>query len=65
VEHRPGHNFRYNIKGDKIKGLGFEHTIKFEEGLKETVEWYVKNESWWKPLIEKDAKILSEMPWKG
>ena len=65
VEDRPGHDFRYSIKGDKLKELGFKHTIKFEEGLKETVEWYVKNESWWKPLIEKDAKILSEMPWKG
>ena len=65
VEDRPGHDFRYSIKGDKIKGLGFEHTIKFEKGLVETVEWYVKNESWWKPLIEKDMKILSERPWKG
>lgn len=65
VEERPGHDFRYSVKGNKIKELGFEHAIKFEEGLKETVEWYVKNESWWKPLIEKDAKILSETPWKG
>lgn len=51
VKDRPGHDFRYSLKTDKIKQLGWRPETKFEDGLKETVEWYVKNEWWWKKLI--------------
>ncbi|VAX25544.1 dTDP-glucose 4,6-dehydratase [hydrothermal vent metagenome] len=47
VTDRPGHDFRYSIDISKIEGeLGWRPTIKFENGLKETVEWYKNNPAW-------------------
>jgi dTDP-glucose 4,6-dehydratase len=41
---RLGHDFRYAIDSSKIKKeLGWEARIRFEDGLKETIEWYVLN----------------------
>ena len=47
VKDRPGHDLRYAIDSSKIeKELGWERTYSFEEGMKETIEWYVTNEKW-------------------
>ncbi|RLG33119.1 dTDP-glucose 4,6-dehydratase, partial [Methanosarcinales archaeon] len=62
VEDRPGHDIRYSLDSSKVRELGWKCRHKFEEGLKETIEWYLKNEEWWKPLI--DEKILHPTPWK-
>ncbi|MCD6025368.1 MAG: rfbB [Fibrobacteria bacterium] len=51
VEDRLGHDRRYAIDADKIRGeLGWEPRHTFDSGLPATVAWYVKNESWWRPL---------------
>jgi dTDP-glucose 4,6-dehydratase len=51
VQDRKGHDFRYSVDWTKIKReLGYEPQVKFEDGLKETINWYRKNEAWWKPL---------------
>ncbi len=51
VEDRKGHDFRYSIDWTKIhRELGYEPQVKFEDGLKETIQWYRDNETWWKPL---------------
>lgn len=51
VEDRKGHDFRYSVDWTKInRELGYEPQIKFENGLKETIQWYRENEMWWKPL---------------
>jgi dTDP-glucose 4,6-dehydratase len=52
VKDRPGHDFRYSLNWEKIKMLGWEPKIRFEDGLKQTIEWYKNNEWWWKPLIK-------------
>ncbi len=62
VEDRPGHDVRYSITSDKISELGWKPQYNFEDGLKNTVMWYVKNEWWWKPLI--NEKVLHPTPWK-
>jgi dTDP-glucose 4,6-dehydratase len=63
VEDRPGHDFRYSLNSTLARHeLGWKPEHNFESALKETVEWYIKNESWWKPLIT--DKILSPAPWK-
>lgn len=52
VKDRLGHDRRYAINSAKIKkelGWGVEHT--FEEAMKDTVHWYLKNEKWWKEII--------------
>lgn len=50
VNDRPGHDLRYAIDASKLKEeLGWTPKFtNFEEGLLETIEWYKKNESWWK-----------------
>jgi dTDP-glucose 4,6-dehydratase len=51
VEDRKGHDLRYSVDWTKInQELGYEPQVKFEDGLKETIQWYRDNESWWKPL---------------
>jgi dTDP-glucose 4,6-dehydratase len=48
VEDRPGHDRRYAMDGARIEGLGWRPRTSFEQGLKETVDWFVANESWWR-----------------
>jgi dTDP-glucose 4,6-dehydratase len=52
VTDRPGHDRRYAIDPAKImRDLGWEPTVKVEEGLKETIKWYLDNRSWWEEII--------------
>jgi len=54
VRDRPGHDFRYAIDASKIKReLGFEPSVDFDTGLERTVAWYLANEVWWRPLVER------------
>ena len=51
VEDRKGHDLRYSVDWTKIhRELGYEPQVKFENGLRETIQWYRDNEVWWKPL---------------
>ena len=51
VEDRKGHDLRYAIDYTKIKNeLGWEPEVKFEDGIKDTVEWYINNINWLKKL---------------
>ena len=50
VKDRPGHDFRYAINNSKLKKLGWSPTLSFEEGLSRTINWYQKNDRWWKKL---------------
>lgn len=52
VGDRLGHDLRYAVSFDKARfELGFVPRIPFEVGIKETIEWYVNNEAWWKDLV--------------
>ena len=54
VDDRPGHDFRYAIDSSKIqKNLGWKPKESFKSGIKQTVNWYIKNENWWKTIQEK------------
>jgi dTDP-glucose 4,6-dehydratase len=47
VEDRPGHDFCYAVNSQKIKeDLGWSSKIDFEDGLKQTVQWYLAHEEW-------------------
>ena len=62
VDDRPGHDKRYSINASKIqKEVNWKPKYDFKESLKNTVEWYDKNYSWWEPLI--DEKSLHPQPW--
>ena len=54
VPDRPGHDRRYLLDSSKIgRELGWAPEIGFEDGLRETVEWYAANRGWWEPLRER------------
>jgi len=54
VQDRPGHDYRYALNNSKIeKELGWNPSVKIEEGLQNTIQWYKENEWWWQPLKER------------
>jgi len=54
VEDRKGHDLRYSVDISKItRELGYKPQIKWENGLRDTVAWYLANEAWWRPLTKK------------
>lgn len=47
VTDRPGHDRRYAIDASKInKELGWKPSVTFEEGLSQTIDWYLENQAW-------------------
>jgi dTDP-glucose 4,6-dehydratase len=54
VADRPGHDFRYAMSCDRISSeLGWQPRRTFEDGLRETVAWFLGNEEWWRPLLQR------------
>jgi dTDP-glucose 4,6-dehydratase len=50
ITDRPGHDRRYSLSSDKLKRLGWEPRVRFQEGLARTVQWYRDNVWWWEPI---------------
>ncbi|MDC3002504.1 dTDP-glucose 4,6-dehydratase [Paracoccaceae bacterium] len=51
VQDRPGHDARYAIDPSRIRDeLGWYPSVTVEEGLEKTVQWYLDNKDWWRPL---------------
>lgn len=54
VTDRPGHDARYAIDPSRIRDeLGWRPSVTVEEGLRRTVRWYLDNEAWWRPLLDR------------
>ena len=54
VQDRPGHDLRYAIAPDKLMNdLGWKPRENFETGIRKTVQWYLDNAWWWRPIHEK------------
>jgi dTDP-glucose 4,6-dehydratase len=62
VEDRPGHDLRYSLDSSKIMKLGWKPKHSFKESLSETVNWYLKEERWWRPIATE--QVLHPTPWK-
>lgn len=61
VNDRPGHDRKYAVDWTKInKQLGWKPLFGFDEWLKKTVEWYRKNEWWWKPLKNQAEELYKK-----
>ncbi|MCV0399672.1 MAG: dTDP-glucose 4,6-dehydratase [Nitrosarchaeum sp.] len=62
VGDRPGHDKRYSIDSTKIESeTGWKPRYNFDDALHQTVQWYLDNQSWWEPLIDKNT--LHPQPW--
>jgi dTDP-glucose 4,6-dehydratase len=59
VPDRPGHDRRYCLDTTKLRALGWTPEIDFEDGLRRTIDWYRRNESWWRPIKEHDPAFQS------
>ncbi|WP_136650103.1 dTDP-glucose 4,6-dehydratase [Paracoccus aeridis] len=56
VTDRPGHDRRYAIDPTRIRTeLGWRPSVTVEEGLRRTVEWYLANQDWWQPLLDREG----------
>ena len=56
VSDRPGHDVRYAIDPSRIRNeLDWRPSISIEEGLERTVQWYLDNEIWWRPLLDRSG----------
>jgi dTDP-glucose 4,6-dehydratase len=63
IEHvtdRPGHDRRYSLSSDKVRALGWEPRVSFDEGLERTVAWYRDNAWWWEPIRSGDYRAYYE-----
>lgn len=56
VQDRPGHDRRYSIDCSRLRALGWSPQVPFEEGLRQTVEWYRTHESWWRTIKSGEFK---------
>ncbi len=67
VQDRPGHDRRYALDTAKLRGLGWRPQMPFEEGLAATVDWYRRNDWWWRPIKEQDPafKAYYDAQYKG
>ncbi len=55
VTDRPGHDLRYAIDSSKVEdALGWDRTYTFDEGIKDTVDWYLNNKEWIKDIESKE-----------
>ncbi|TDP59182.1 dTDP-glucose 4,6-dehydratase [Flavobacterium dankookense] len=61
VKDRPGHDLRYAIDASKIKKeLGWKPSVTFEEGLSQTIDWYLNNDDWLKNVTSGEYKKYYE-----
>ena len=57
VSDRKGHDLRYAIDSSKVeKELGWERTYNFEDGIKETIDWYLNNQDWVENILSGEYK---------
>jgi dTDP-glucose 4,6-dehydratase len=60
VTDRPGHDRRYSLSSAKLRTLGWEPRVRFQDGLAETVRWYQANPWWWEPIRSGDYREYYE-----
>ena len=56
VKDRPGHDHRYAIDPSRVRTeLGWRPSVTVDQGLEKTVQWFLNNENWWRPLLERSG----------
>ena len=57
VADRQGHDRRYSLDTRKLESRGFQSAANFDDALRRTVDWYVKNQAWWRKIKERSAEF--------
>lgn len=58
VRDRLGHDKRYGIDATKLQRLGWKPKYTFDKGISETIQWYLNNEDWWGPILNKSYQTV-------
>lgn len=66
VTDRPGHDLRYGIDAGKMQTqLGWEPQTPFVDGIQDTVQWYLDNETWWQNILSGEYRQLEDRLFEG
>ncbi len=65
VTDRKGHDLRYAIDPTKMESLGWKPQYTFDTGIKQTIKWYLDNESWWKRIVNGEYQEYYEKMYGG
>jgi dTDP-glucose 4,6-dehydratase len=66
VEDRLGHVVRHAVDSGRLRArLGWEPALTFDSAMRATVQWYVENEAWWRPIKSGEFKRYYERAYKG
>lgn len=66
VTDRPGHDLRYGIDAGKMQAqLGWEPQTPFVDGIQDTVQWYLDNETWWQNILSGEYRQLEDRLFEG
>ena len=65
VKDRPGHDYRYALDTKKLRPLGWEPALSVAEGLRMTVDWYRKNDVWWRSRKSADFWRFYQENYRG
>ncbi len=64
VEDRPGHDRRYAVDCGRVRTLGWDPTVSFDEGLRATVDWYRTHASWWRKIKSGEFRAYYEQMYR-
>ena len=65
VKDRPGHDYRYALDIRRIRSLGWEPRVSFRDGMRLTVDWYRKNDAWWRTRKSADFWDYYQQNYRG
>jgi dTDP-glucose 4,6-dehydratase len=60
VPDRPGHDRRYSLRSEKVRAIGWQPRVRFDDGLERTVAWYRDNAWWWEPIRSGEYRVYYE-----
>lgn len=60
VRDRPGHDRRYAVECNRLRALGWSPAVRFEDGLRATVDWYRSHEAWWRKIKSGEFRAYYE-----
>src|SRR5438132_2049204 len=65
VKDRPGRDYRYALDTRRIRTLGWEPQVNFRDGMRATVDWYRRNETWWRQRKSADFWEYYQRNYRG
>ncbi len=60
VKDRPGHDIRYSLNGDKLRALGWEPEVEWEEGMRATFRWFADHRDWLETSLKRGEEFLQK-----